>query len=161
VDAIYAANGWRLDATKDFAIRVDFHFTKQGGGDGRVNLGLTPSVDPEAMKWAEMEAGCFEDGPFYLYEVRDGSWVREEVSDRGNNDGTLYMSYNPDTDELYLSHTGYGKPNAWRTLTGILKGRWASAPVTVILSGGSEGLAFTGAEAWLDNFAVNAGAILK
>ena len=161
VDAMYVSQDWRLDTTKDFAMRVDFHFSKQGGGDGRVTLGIGPSLDPEAMQWAELEAGCFDTGPFYLYEVRDGSWVQEQTSDRSGSDGTLYMSYNPDTDELYFSHTGYGKPNAWRTVTGLLKGRWASEPVYVILSGGSEHIALTGADAWLDNFAVQAGAILE
>ncbi len=160
VDAIYVADGWRLDATKDFAIKVDFHFSPQGGGNGRVTLGVVPSLDPSAMQWAELEASCFESGPFYLYEVRDGSWVQEVVSDRSADGGTLFMSYNPDTDELYLSYTGFGKANAWRTVKGILKGRWASKPVSVILSGGSQGLALTGADAWMDNFAVSSGALI-
>ncbi len=160
VDAIYAADGWRLDATKDFAIQVDFHFSKQGGGDGRVTLGVVPSLDPSGMQWAELEAGCFESGPFYLYEVRDGSWVQEVVTDRSSDGGTLYMSYEPDTDELYLSYTGYGKANNWRTVKGLLKGRWASKPVSVILSGGSQGMALTGADAWLDNFAVSSGVLV-
>jgi len=161
VDAIYAANGWRLDATKDFAIRVDYHFTKQGGGDGRVTLGLVPSLDLEAMQWAEFEAGCFESGPFYLYEVRDGYWVQEQTSERSADDGTLFVSYNPAADELYFSHTGYGKPNAWRIVTGLLAGRWSSQSVYVVLGGGSEGLAFDGADAWLDNFAIQTGVVLE
>lgn len=70
------------------------------------------------------------------------------------------MSYDSDLDELYFSHTGYGKVKAWQTMTGLLKGRWASAPVYVILGGGSEGLALTGEDAWLDNFAVSTGALI-
>jgi len=160
VDAIYAAEGWRLDATKPFAIKVDFHFSPQSGGNGRVTFGIVPSLDPSAMQWAELEAGCFESGPFYLYEVRDGSWVQEVVADRSSDGGTLYMSYDPAADELYFSHTGYGKANAWQTVTGLLKGRWASTPVYVILGGGSEGMALSGADAWLDNFAVSSGALI-
>jgi hypothetical protein len=159
VDAIYVADGWRLDVTKEFAIQVDFHFSKQGGGDGRVTLGVVPSLDPSAMQWAELEAGCFESGPFYLYEVRDGSWVQEVVTERSSDGGTLYMSYDPNADELYLSYTGYGKANNWRTVKGLLKGRWGSVPVSVILSGGSESLGLTGAEAWMDNFAVSSGVL--
>jgi hypothetical protein len=159
VDAIYVANGWRLDATKDFALRVDFHFSKQGGGDGRVTLGVVPGLDPAGMQWAELEAGCFDTGPFYLYEVRDGYWVQERVAERSSDNGTLYMSYNPDTDELYFSYTGYGKPHAWQTVPGLVKGRWASEAVYVILSGGSEGMALEPGDAWLDNFVVNAGVV--
>jgi len=159
VDAIYAANGWRLDATKEFALRVDFHFDKRGTGDGRVTLGVTPSLDPSGMQWAELEAGCFEADPFFLYEVRDGSWVQERTTGRFANDGTLYISYNPDIDELYFSYTGYGKANAWQTVSGLLKGRWAGEPVYVILSGGSEGMALNAGDAWLDNFVLNAGVL--
>lgn len=161
VDAFYVSDTWRLDVTKDFAIRVDYHFSKQGGGDGRVTIGLVPSLDLEAMQWAEFEVGCFESGPFYLYELRDGYWVQEQTSERSADDGTLFVSYNPAADELYFSHMGYGKPNAWRTATGLLAGRWSSEPVYVILGGGSEGLAFTGSEAWLDRFAIQAGVILQ
>jgi hypothetical protein len=160
VDAIYVANGWRLDTTKDFALRVDFHFSKQGEGDGRVTLGVVPGLDPATMQWAELEAGCFGDtGPFFLYEVRDGAWVQERVTERSADNGTLYMSCNPDTDELYFSYTGYGKPNAWYTVPGLLKGRWASEAVYVILSGGSEGMALDPGDAWLDNLVLNAGVV--
>ncbi len=161
VDAFYVSQDWRLDVTQDFAIRVDYHFTEKGGGDGRVTIGLLPSIEMPVTQWAEFEVGCFDSGPFYLYELRDDGWVREETSKRSADEGTLYVSYNPAMDELYFSHTGYGKPNAWRTVTGLLKGRWAGEPVYVILGGGSEGLAFDGADAWLDNFAVQAGAILE
>jgi hypothetical protein len=112
------------------------------------------------MQWAELEAGCFESGPFYLYEVRDGSWVQDVVADRSSDGGTLYMSYDPDADELYLSYTGYGKAKAWQTVTGLLKGRWGSVPVYVILGGGSEGMALTGADAWLDDLVVSSGALI-
>ena len=161
VDSIYASNGWRLDASKDFALRVDFHFSKQGPGNGRVTLGVIPRLDPSGMRWAELEAGCFDTGPFYLYEVRDGGWVQERVKDRSSDNGTLYMSYDPNTDELYFSHTGYGKANAWQTMPGLLKGRWASEPVYVILSGGSQGIALTGEEAWLDNLIVSTGTLIS
>ena len=160
VDAIYAADGWRLDATKPFALRVDFHFGKQGPGNGRVNVGLMPSLDPAQMQWAEFEAGYFDIGPIYLYEVRDGPWVEEQVTNRSAESGTLYMSYNPGTDELYFSSTGYGKPNAWRTVPGLLQGRWAGGPVYVILSGGSEGMDLSSGDAWLDNFTIDTGVVL-
>ncbi len=160
VDAFYVSDGWRLDVTKEFAIRVDFHFSKQNGGDGRVTLGVVPSLEASAMQWAELEAGCFDTRPFYLYEVSDGSWVQERVADRSADGGTLYMSYDPHTDELYFSDTGYGEAHAWQTVTGLLQGRWAGEPVYVILGGGSEGMALTGEDAWLDDLVVSAGTLI-
>ncbi len=154
------SNGWRLDATKDFALRVGFHFSKSGVGDGRVTLGVVPSLDPSGMRWAELEAGCFDTDPFYLYEVRDGGWVQERVRARSSSDGTLYMSSDPETDELYFSYTGYGKANAWQTMPGLLKGRWASNAVYVILSGGSEGMALEPGDAWLDDLIINSGTLV-
>ncbi len=161
VDAIYASNGWRLEVSKPFALRVDFHFVGRGTGNGRMTLGLIPSLDPAGMRWAEFEAGCFDTGPIYLYEVRDGDWVEEQVTNRSSDGGTLYMSYNPNTDELYFSTAGYGKPNAWKTVRGLLKGRWAGGPVYVILSGGSAGMALTSGDAWFDNFTISTGVIVR
>jgi rhodanese-related sulfurtransferase len=161
VDAIYAGDGWGLNATKEFALRVDFHFSKVGVGDGRINIGLVPSLDPSAMKWAEFEVGAFDERPFFLYEIRDESWVREEVNDRSSDNGTLYVSYDPDKDELYFSDRDYGKDKAIWTVTGLVHGRWQSDSVYVILSGGSEGMALTGEDAWLDNFAIDSGGIIQ
>jgi rhodanese-related sulfurtransferase len=161
VDAIYAGDGWGLNATKEFALRVDFHFSKVGVGDGRINIGLVPSLDPSAMKWAEFEVGAFDERPFFLYEIRDESWVREEVNDRFSDNGTLYVSYDPDKDELYFSDRDYGKDKAIWTVTGLVHGRWQSDSVYVILSGGSEGMALTGEDAWLDNFAIDSGGIIQ
>jgi hypothetical protein len=159
VDAIYVPNGWRLDATKDFALRVDFHFSKRDTGDGRVTLGVVPSLDPGGMQWAELEAGCLNMSPFFLYEVQDGPETWEQQAARFADNGTLFMSYNSGTDELYFSSIGYGKANAWQTMPGLLQGRWASGPVYVVLMGGSEGMALKGTDAWLDNFVLHAGLV--
>ncbi len=161
VDAIYVSDGWRLDATRAFAVRVDFHFGKVGVGDGRLTLGLVPTIEEPVVQWAQFEAGTFDDNPFYLYEVRDGTWVEEKVTDRFSDDGTLYVSYDPESDELHLSDTGYGKANAMWIVEGLVRGRWQSESVYITLGGGCEGMALTGEDAWLDNFTVNAGAILQ
>jgi hypothetical protein len=43
--------------------------------------------------------------------------------------------------------------------SGLLRGRWATEAVYVILAGGSEGMALTAGDAWLDNFVLNAGVV--
>lgn len=160
IDAIYAPYDWGLDANKPFAAKVDFHFSKIGIGDGRMNIGIVPSMNPEAMKWAEFEVGTFDENPFFLYEIRDGFFVEEKVSERFVDDGTLYVSYDPNSDELYFSNTAYGKEKAIWTISGLIRGRWQTDSVYIILSGGSEdGMALTGQDAWLDNFKVSYGNI--
>ena len=37
-------NGWRLDVGKDFALRVDFHYSKRNLGDSWVMVTLLPSI---------------------------------------------------------------------------------------------------------------------
>ena len=160
IDAIYAPDGWGLDANKPFAMQVDFHFSKTGTGDGRINIGVVPSLEPSAMKWAEFEVGTFDDNPFYLYEIRDGEWVAEEVTDRYVDEGTLYVAYDPNLDELYLSDSCYGKKHAIWIIPDLIRGRWQCNSVYVILSGGSEdGMTLTGEDAWFGNFKVVKGKI--
>ncbi len=160
IDAIYAPYTWGLDAKKPFAAQVDFHFSKVGQGDGRLNIGIVPSMDPSAMKWAEFEVGTFDENPFFLYEIRDSEWRQEEVASRYSNEGTLYVSYDPNSDELYFSTLDYGKKYTIWTVPALIHGIWHTNSIYIILSGGSEdGLAFTGENAWLDNFKVVKGKI--
>ncbi len=162
VDATYVSDGWQLDANEPFAIRVDFHFSKVGVGNGRMTLGLVPTIEEPVEQWAQFEVGTFDDREFYLYEIRDGDWVREEINDRFLDDGILYISYDPDTDRLYLSDTGYGQANARWAITALVRGRWQSESIYITLGGGSEdGMALTGEDAWLDNFTVDSGAIVQ
>ncbi|MBN2182296.1 MAG: rhodanese-like domain-containing protein [Sedimentisphaerales bacterium] len=162
VDAIYVSDGWRLDANEPFAVRVDYHFSKVGLGDGRLTLGLVPTIEDTVVQWAQFEVGTFDDNPFYLYEVRDDDWIREEVDDRFLDDGTLYLWYDPDLDELYFSETGYEKIKAIWTVKGLVRDRWGSESIYITLGGGSEdGMALTGEDAWLDNFTIDEGVIVQ
>lgn len=124
-------------------------------------LGLVPTIEEPVVQWVEFEAGAFDSDPFYLYDIRDDEWVEEKVADRFSDDGTLYVSYDPDTDELYFSDRGYGNSNVKWTVPGLVHSRWQSESVYIILGGGSEGMALTGENAWLDNFTVDTGAILQ
>jgi hypothetical protein len=162
VDAFYVCNGWRLDTTKPFAISIDFHFSKVGIGNGRLTLGLFPTLDQPLDKWAELEAGNFDNEPFYLYEVRNGEWVEEKVVERFLNDGILYISYDPISDELYFSEIGYGKQKAIWTVKGLIHEGWHSDSLYLTIGGGSQdGITLSGNDAWLDNFKIDDGAILQ
>lgn len=161
IDAVYVSNRWRLDVSKDFALRVDFHHGKRDAGDSWVMVAFLPSVDVPVSQIITFEAGCMNEQPFYLYEAIDDAWRKEEQSDRVFDDGTLYASYDAAKDELYLSHTGYGQANAWRTITGLLAGRWQGDPVYVAVGGGSNKTVLNSGDAWLDNFIVNSGTLIS
>jgi rhodanese-related sulfurtransferase len=159
IDAAYVSNGWRLDVTKNFELKVDFHYGKLDVGDSWVMVGLLPSLAEPVSRIITFEAGCMNEQPFYLYEAINDSWRKEEISDRSSDDGTLYVSYDAGKDELYLSHTGYGKANAWRTVTGLLKNKWAAQPVYVAIGGGSDRVVLDAGDAYLDNFVVDSGVL--
>ncbi len=159
IDAVYVSNGWRLDVSKDFALRVDFHYSKRDPGDSWVMVALLPSVQIPVSRIITFEAGCMNDEPFYLYEAIDGFWRHEETSYRAPDEGTLYVSYDAATDEMYLSYKGYGKANAWRTVAGLLGGRWQGEPVYVAIGGGSDGVVLEPGDAWLDDLTVNSGTL--
>jgi hypothetical protein len=161
IDAAYVSNGWRLDVAEDFALRVDFHCGKRDVGDSWVMVALLPSLEEPVSRIITFEAGCMNEQPFFLYEAIDGFWRHEEESDRSSDDGTLYVSYDAARDELYLSHTGYGKANAWRTVAGLLGDRWQGEPVYVAIGGGSDGVILEPGDAWLDDFIISSGTLVS
>jgi len=160
IDAVYVSNGWRLDVGKDFALRVDFHYSKRNLGDSWVMVALLPSIQMPVSRIITFEAGCMNDEPFYLYEAIDGFWRHEETSYRSPDEGTLYVSYDAARDELYLSHKGYGKANAWRTAAGLLGGTWQGEPIYVAIGGGSDGVVLEPGDAWLDDLIVSSGTLV-
>ena len=159
--ALYVSDGWRLDVTKDFQVKVDFHFSRYSVGDAKVLMGLTPDSVEALSRWIAMEAGCFNRKPFYRAEIRDGAAMQTWPCERSSNDGILYVSYDSLADELYLSSTDYGKANAMQTMAGVLKGRWHTESVRIILGGNSTNMVLREGEAWLDNFAIDSGVLIR
>jgi hypothetical protein len=159
--AACVSSGWALDCSQDFRLKVDFHFAKMAAGEGWVSIDLAPSLDTPVTRRIELAAGCLDNESRYTAERADGLGFANWWVDRGCDNGTLYVSYDAAEDALYLSYTGFGPVNAWRTVTGLLKGRWSGGPVYVVLAGGSDGMEIKEGEAWLDNFAVDTGAILE
>jgi len=67
----------------------------------------------------------------------------------------LYISYDADSNSLYLSYVGYGSENA----DVVLQVQWSSA-VNVAIGGGSAGAALGLGDAYLDNFEVTTATLL-
>jgi hypothetical protein len=167
--AVYGANGWGLSTADNFSFKADFHNSVTSGGlytFATVILGigkggdLATIVGNNAIVEADWDKGDVGDeGPYicfsYSYTIDgDESWSREA---RDSSDGTLYVSYDAVADELYLSHTGYGEPNASDTISGLLKGDWDADVVTPFIGGSVENVALASGDAYLDNFVVESG----
>jgi hypothetical protein len=142
--ADYSANVWTLGGDKDFAVKVDFHHNKASDRDNWI--GITAG---DGNNYASISVGSDGGNLYFYYEtVVDGNVVSEKES-RTATDGTLYISYDADSNSLYLSHTGYGSGNT-------LQIEWAS-PVGISVGGGCEGVAISDGDVYLDNFEVDSG----
>jgi len=150
-EALYVSSDWRLDATKDFELKVDFHYSDISDQKGWA--GITVEND---NAYVSISAGSDGSTPYFYYEtVVDGNTVFEQEL-RDSNDGTLYISYDADSNNLYLSHVSYGDANAydWQTTPDPIQGQWASEPVEVTIGGGSVDIVLSLGDAYLDNFEV-------
>jgi hypothetical protein len=147
----FSANGWSLDATEDFSVKVDFHYSDLSSGNGWVGITVA-----DANSYVSMSAGSDGGNSYFYYEALiDGNVVSEQES-RSIDDGTLYVSYDAIANEMYLSHVDYGDANAytWGTIPSPLQGQWTSASVEVAVGGGSD-VALASGEAYLDNLIIS------
>ena len=166
---IYLANGWGFSTTDDFSFKADFHCSSPSGYcEFGTMLGLGKwGGDPTTIKKnnATIDASSFSDEygsrmHFSGNKTTDGNHVSESRKTRSQDDGTLYISYDANKDELYLSDTGFWAANAWVTIPGLLKGEWGSAVVIPFLGGGYvRNIALNSGDAYLDNFVVDSGTV--
>ena len=152
--AFYISNGWSFDLNEDFAVEIDFLYSGISDRDGWAELAVEDNDS-----YVSISAGSDGNQPYYYYEaVVDGNIVFEKES-RASDDGTLYITYEADSNNLYLSHTGYGDANSylWQTVSNPLKVVWTD-DVKVNVGGGSEIVKLEAGQAYLDNFEMrNAG----
>lgn len=157
----YISSGWRLDPRSDFSVKVDYHYDLMSYAGGWVGLGVTPEVGDPWEKNAAIGVGCADGYAHYWDRHQAGLSVQSDASQRTRTNGTLYISYDADADELYLGLSGYGPDDAWTILPGLVKGEWAGRPVYIWLAGGSDGLAISSGPVYLDNLLVETGTILE
>jgi hypothetical protein len=159
--AFYISDGWTIDATKDFSMKVDFHFSSSGNGKACVLIGLTPIPYNPVAQYVDLTAGCQDGQPIHTGRLAAAGTRQEWSAFRGCDTGTLYISYDAASDQLYRSFVSYGQLNAWDVTTGVLKGYWAGQPLYVILGGSDIGMPLAGSDAWLDGFSVDSGDIVE
>ncbi len=110
--ADYTANGWSFDTSEDFEVKVDFHYSNvndQNGGVG-INVGNNDG-------YVSVSAGSDTGASYFYYETYVGGSPVSNQELRDSNDGTLYISFDADLNDLYLSRTGFGIANAYLSQT--------------------------------------------
>lgn len=155
--AYYFSNGWGIDPTLDFSLRVDFRQDLKLGNSAWLSITLTPDADGTSSQRVEFGLGSNGLYSYYWVTALNGSKSFTKNGNRSRDNGTLYVSYSASRDELYLSYTGYGAENAWVTVQGYLRNGWGARMLNIGLSGGSDQRRVDSGQAYLDNFVVDAG----
>jgi 5-hydroxyisourate hydrolase-like protein (transthyretin family) len=155
ISAFYQSRSWMLDSTKDFSMKVDYYYDPlDTWNEGAVVLRLNSDTN----EYVSISVLCFEDSMYFGYDDSDGSVTWEN---RGNESGTLYISYDAPNDILYFSEIGYGSGNALWTSGDLLQGEWGGVPLHVSIGGDSNSVQLDAGDAFLDNFIVNSGTVIE
>jgi hypothetical protein len=161
MDALYVSH-WDIIPTDDFQVKVSFYnsVVSWTWNEVYIGIGFRKLLENFEQDYIYIAAACDEDFPVFWYErVENGSSVTGNWKSRFSNSGTLYISYNATQDELYLSDTGYGSGNSWKTFSGVLQGAWDARLLGVGVGGSSENVLMGPGLAYLDNFVVDSGTL--
>ncbi|OHB66672.1 MAG: hypothetical protein A2Y77_11205 [Planctomycetes bacterium RBG_13_62_9] len=159
----YVSNGWRLNPAADFSLRIDLHYDPVTEERGRISLALTPDVVDPRGQYVSYGIGCvgFYTNFMYAQKDKDGEVLETKYASRFTSDATIYISYDSYLDEIYLSNKGYGFQNAWMRVPGVLKGRWAGTPLSVVVGGSAYRLSVASGQAFADNLLVESGTLVE
>ncbi|MBN1361377.1 MAG: hypothetical protein JW993_12335 [Sedimentisphaerales bacterium] len=157
LSASYLSNGWGIDPTAGFSLKVDFRAKLTLGQAMALSVVLTPSVKSADMEYVRFGVGSNSFTPHYLVDAKSQTNSLNRLLSRNQADGTLYLSYDADRDDLYLSFTGYGAADAWAVARGYLQGAWGGRVLSLELEGRSDRLPIGAGDAYFDNFVVESG----
>jgi hypothetical protein len=160
ISAHYLSNGWGIDPTCDFWLRVDFRQSLMLGDTAWLAVVLTPDVKDIGTEHIRFGVGSSQFSPYFTYEAIGETIKQSRLASRREESGVLYVSYDAALDELYLSNTGYGTENAWATARDFLQGMWGGQILALMLEGGANRLEVGSGDAYLDNFVVESGSLV-
>ena len=155
--ASYLSQGWGIDPTVDFALKVDFHEALGLGDEACLSVVLMPGAKSKGAQYIKFGVGASDASPYFLYKGISATSTQSRLATRTQDRGVLYVSYDAALDELYLSSTGYGAAQAWTTAYGFLQGMWNGRVLTLGLEGRSDYLQIESGAAYLDNLSVQSG----
>lgn len=161
VFAGYVGDGWWLDPIEDFTMKADLYYDLVTYDGGWLSFGVSPTPKKPRDKYVSVGIGCVTRYTNYWREWKDGYEIRWDFVSRFKDRVTLYMSYEAATDTVHVSDSGYGSENAWYSVTGLVRERWGGEPLYVYLGGMAEGAKIESGHAFIDNFAIESGTIVK
>lgn len=167
VFAVYGSVGWGPVTAKGFQMKIQYYHNAAATGTNfsQVLVAIIDAVNfvdfPQTEgKYIVFGAGYSGSNRIFYYERGDYDGIYDsDWKLRSSNSGTLYVSYNANLDVLYLSDTGYGSANAWKTITGIIQGQWGRKTVGIGIGGYSDGVELTSGQAYLDNYILDSGTL--
>lgn len=152
-EAFYSANGWKISSTQNFAIKTDFHNEAITEFFTGVAIRL---VDPNASEnYIQLSAASEANQPIFNVQANINGVLTHNSINRDHNDGSLWISYNYDTNEIYLSSTSFGPADAFQIVSLPEKIDWI-----VEMTGFTENFGFASGFAWLDNFTIQTGQLM-
>jgi hypothetical protein len=157
----YLSDGWWIDPNHDFAMRLDLSYDVVTYEGGWLTFGVTPNLDEPRSQYISLGIGCVNRYPSYWHEWKDGYEMRWDFASRFADRVTLYISYEAFDDVLYVSDSGYGSENAWNSFPDFIQGRWGGPPLFVFVGGVSDGAAIDPGRAFVDDFAIESGRVVK
>ncbi|MBN1507795.1 MAG: hypothetical protein JW955_13175 [Sedimentisphaerales bacterium] len=157
ISAHYLSNGWGIDPTRDFRLRVAFRQNLVLGDTAWLSVVLTPNTKNVGTEHIGFGVGSSEFSPYFTYEAIGETVKQSRLASRSEETGVLYVSYDATLDELYLSSTGYGAEKAWATARGFLQGMWGGQILALMLEGGADRLEVRSGQAYFDDFVVESG----
>lgn len=160
--AAYLSNDWGFVTAENFQVKIGFYYDRVSWDWGEVGIGIGfgDNVENFRKDYISIGAGCDENYPVFYYEVvTDSNVIESGWTARVSNRGVLYVSYDARGDNLYLSTTGYGSANAWKTISGVVRGQWNRTLIGVGIIGYSSYVDLGSGQAYLDNFIIDSGTL--
>jgi hypothetical protein len=157
----YIADDWWVDPNTDFSMKVDLYYDIDSMEGGWISFGLTPNPEEPRDQYISVGIGCANRYSSYWREWKDGYEIRWDFESRFQNRVTMYISYSAWNDEVYVSDAGYGSDDAWQVIPDFLRGRWARRPLFVFLGVTANGPTLNSGNAYIDNFVIDSGRLVK
>ena len=162
--AVYAPNGWYLDTSQNFGLKIRFYNEVESVTWSELLLALGEPSDI-FDNHLQFSVCCLDlwghTGPHFYYELmQEGIEVEELYIQRVLDDGWIYVSYDTVLDELYFGINGYGPNNAFKTVSGLLKGDWAGKHIGPHIGGSSDHVEILSGKAYWDDLIIDYGKII-
>jgi hypothetical protein len=151
-------------------VKTDWHFafgdSSPAGHPGGIFFGVNSAGRVSLSADLSVNYGTQANAPIMAIAGRDDpeEFCLIEGIRRLTESGTLYVSYDPALDRVYLSVNGYWRgpaPSAgdW-VVDGLIRGTWGLTDVAVHLGVWTASGAFDGSTTWFDNFEVTQGVLV-